>query len=155
MGFSLVGFIIVVVIMIPNLLYIKYPPKELPTDLKDVSILYTILERSGQGAFFIILIVSKNNYQDPKLNILFLLMFICIIVYYYLWLRYALRGTYFSQLFEPLWIIPIPMAIFPVLAFGFAALWGSSIYLGAAVVMFAIGHFTNSWNNYKRSKDKN
>jgi hypothetical protein len=41
------------------------------------------------------------------------------------------------------------MAIFPVFAFGFAALWGKSIYLGLAVIILAIGHFVNSWYTYK------
>ena len=50
--------------------------------------------------------------------------------------------------------IPIPMAILPVCAFGFAAIWGQSIWLGMAVVCLAIGHFTNSWHSYQLAKDQ-
>lgn len=45
--------------------------------------------------------------------------------------------------------IIIPMALFPIFAFGFASLWGKSIYLGVFVVLLAIGHFVNSWHTYK------
>jgi hypothetical protein len=40
------------------------------------------------------------------------------------------------------------MAVFPVLAFGFAAVWAQSIWLGAAAAVFATGHFANSWATY-------
>jgi hypothetical protein len=152
MGFSYIGLAILLIIFAPNLLYIKYSPKDIPGNMKDVSILFTALERAGQAAFFIILILSKNNYQNIKVNMWFVLMMLSIVIYYGLWIRYVVKGKYFSLLFSPLWIIPIPMAIFPVLAFGFAALLGKSIYLGITVVVFAIGHFANSWNSYIRTK---
>ncbi len=47
-----------------------------------------------------------------------------------------------------LWLIAIPLAVFPVLAFGFAALWGRSPLLGVAAVVLAIGHWAVSWNTY-------
>jgi len=152
MGFSSIGLAIILIIFAPNLLYIKYSPKDIPDDLRAVSGVFTALERVGQTAFFIILILSKNNYQNIKINIWFVLMVISITVYYGLWIRYITKGKYFSLLFKPIWRIPIPMAIFPVLAFGFAALLGKSIYLGLAIVVFAIGHFVNSWNSYIRTK---
>jgi hypothetical protein len=152
MGFSSMGLAIVSLIFAPNLLYVKYPPKDIPKGLKDVNMFFTLLERVGQTAFFIILVLSKNNYKNTKANIWFILMVISIIVYYALWIRYVIKGKYFSLLFKPIWIIPIPMAIFPVLAFGFAALLGKSVYLGITVIIFAIGHFVNSWNSYLRTK---
>lgn len=152
MGFSSIGLTIILIIFAPNLLYVKYSPKDIPNDLKDVSVFFTMLERGGQVAFFIILVLSKNNYQTIKINMWFVLMVINIIGYYALWIRYVIKGHYFSLLFKPIWIIPIPMAIFPVLAFGFASLLGKSIYLGIAVVVFSIGHFVNSWNSYMRTK---
>jgi hypothetical protein len=76
-------------------------------------------------------------------------MVLCIIAYYSLWIRYVIKGKDFSLCFKPLGLLPIPMAIFPVFAFGFAALWEKSIYLGLAVIILAIGHFVNSWHTYK------
>jgi len=39
--------------------------------------------------------------------------------------------------------------VFYIIAFGFAALWGKSIWLGIAVAVFAIGHITMSWHCYR------
>jgi hypothetical protein len=54
----------------------------------------------------------------------------------------------FSSLWLPFLFIPIPLAVIPVCAFGCAALWGRSLWLGAATVILAIGHITVTWISY-------
>jgi len=76
---------------------------------------------------------------------------ICIVAYYGLWIRYVVVGRGFSSLFSFI-SIPIPMAILPILAFGFIAMWGKSIWLGVASIVFAIGHIANSWYTYSYVK---
>ena len=152
MGFSIIGLLIAIFILIPNLLFVIFPPKNIPDGLKDAGIIFTLLERIGQVGCIVILSISLHNYQNLNIDIWFGLMVLCIIIYYSLWIRYVIKGHDFSLCFKPLMFLPIPMAILPVLAFVFAALWGKSIYLGIAVVLLAIGHFTNSWNTYKLTK---
>ncbi len=149
MGFSIVGLFIAASIYIPNLLFIIFKPQNVPKGLKDAGILYTALERIGQVGSLIILIISKDNYEGLNINIIFILMILCIISYIFLWVRYIIKGHNFLLLFKPLVLIPIPMALFPVFALGFASLWGTSIYLGVFVVLFASGHFVNSWHTYR------
>jgi hypothetical protein len=149
MGFSIIGLLIAVFIFLPNVLFIIFPPKNVPDGLKDAGIVFTVLERIGQAGCLVLLVMSKENYQDVIINRWFVLMVLCIIAYYCLWIRYVVKGHYFSLAFMPVLLLPIPMAIFPVLAFVFAALWGKSIFLGSAVVLLAIGHFVNSWHTYK------
>lgn len=149
MGFSIIGLCIATFIFLPNLLFIIYPPKNVPKELMDAGILFTVLERIGQVGCIVILVISKVNYQNISIDYCFTLMVLCIIAYYSLWIRYVIKGKDFSLCFKPLGFLPIPMAIFPVFAFGFAALWGKSIYLGIAVIILAIGHFVNSWHTYK------
>lgn len=149
MGFSIIGSLIAVLIFLPNLLFIIFPPKNVPAKLKDAGTIFTVLERIGQAGCLVILGISKENYQNVNIDIWFILMVLCLILYYGLWIRYVVKGHDFSLAFKPFLFVPIPMAIFPVLAFGFAALWGKSIYLGIAVVLLAIGHFVNSWHTYK------
>lgn len=153
MGFSLTGLIIIIVTLFPNLLFIKYPPKNAPLNLSDASPVLTVIENIGRYAFFIILIFSKSNYQNAKINLWLIFIIITILCYYCLWIKYVIKGKYFYLLFEPLWFIPIPMAVFPILTFGFTALWGKSIYLGFAVLIFGIGHLINSWNSYIITKN--
>ncbi len=152
MGFSITGFIIAAVIFAPNLLFIKFPPKNAPEGLKDAGIVFVVLERAGQAGCLVLLSILKDNFNGLTLNVWFVLMIICIIAYYCLWIRYILVGRTFALLFQPLAGIPVPMAIFPVLAFAFAALLGRSVCLGVAVIILAMGHFANSWHTYKQLK---
>ena len=149
MGFSIKGLIIVAIIFAPNLLMFILPPKSIPQNIKDDGPIFTVLERIGQAACFILVIMSKENFESATYNIWFVLMSLCIGIYYCLWIRYIVKGREFSFLFKPLSFIVIPMAIFPVVAFGFMAIWVKSIWIGIAVSIFAIGHFANSWSNYK------
>jgi len=151
MGFSLIGFLIAISILAPNLLMIIFPPLNTPPELKDAGIIFTVLERIGQISCITLLIISKNYFENRPVNVWFILSALCIIAYYGLWLRYVIAGKDFTLLFE-FYFVPIPMAVLPILAFGFIAIWGKSVWLGSAVVIFAIGHIANSWNTYNLMK---
>jgi hypothetical protein len=75
-------------------------------------------------------------------------MLTCIVIYYGLWFRYIRSGQEFSSLWRSFLLIPIPLAVIPVCAFGFAALWARSLWLGTASVILAIGHITVNWISY-------
>jgi ABC-type glycerol-3-phosphate transport system permease component len=64
--------------------------------------------------------------------------------YYLGWLRYVLRGRHFALLFSPMWGIPLPMAVLPVIYFGAASGLLRSWPLAVATVVFAIGHLAVS-----------
>lgn len=149
MGFSLIGTILAMSIFAPNLLMIKFPPKNVPNNIKNEGIIHTLLERIGQVGCIGILVTSRDHFQNLKFNLWAVLIALSIAAYYCLWIRYVVKGQDYKLLWEPVWYIPIPMAVFPVCAFGFAAVWGNSIWLGIAAVCFAIGHFANSWQSYR------
>lgn len=153
MGFSFIGLIIGILIILPSILFmVKFPPKNTPTNLKDVNILFTILEKVGQAGCLTVLVIFHDNFSGQQLNIWILLSILSILMYYGVWIRYVVKGQEYIWLGKPLYIIPIPLAIFPICAFGFTAIWGKSIMLGIATVILSIGHITISWNNYKQTK---
>lgn len=152
MGFSVIGTLIAIAIFIPNLLIIKFPPNNAPKDLKDVGVIFTILERVGQVGCIVILVISRENFEKLTIDIWAVFMGLCIIIYYFLWTRYVVKGQEYKLLWKPLGFIPIPMAVFPVGAFLFAAALGKSIWLGILVIFLGIGHFANSWHSYKELK---
>lgn len=154
MGFSLIGSLIAIIILAPSMLMIIFPPEPFPVGLQDAGKIFTLLERAGQLGCIGILVVSRDAYTEVNYGIWAVLILLFIAVYYGLWIRYVVQGRAFRLLWEPFVGIPIPMAILPVCAFGFAAIWGESIWLGLAVVCLAIGHFTNSWHNYQHAKDQ-
>ncbi len=150
MGFSIIGAIIGASIILPSILfYAIFPPKNIPSAQVKQSKLFEALERIGQMACLAILLFSRESFVNRGINPALLLMAICIIIYYGLWARYMIMGQEYKLLWQPLIFIPVPMAVFPVLAFSFAALWGQSILLALAAAALAIGHINISWNSYK------
>ncbi|MEK3662679.1 hypothetical protein NSQ29_24255 [Paenibacillus sp. FSL F4-0236] len=154
MGFSLLGTLMALILLAPSLLMIKFPPENVPSGLRDAEPIYTLLERAGQLGCIGILAMSQDNFQQVKLGVIAVFIVLFIAIYYGLWIRYIVKGRQYKLLWDPLGIIPIPMAVLPVCAFGLAAIWGKSIWLSIAVVCLAIGHLANSWHSYKYTKDQ-
>lgn len=149
MGFSSIGTLIALSIFAPNLLMIIYPPKGLPASRKKERMIYTLLERIGQVGCIGILVISQDSFQRVRFSLWVVPIALSIAAYYCLWIRYVVKGQEYKLLWEPVGYLPIPMAVLPVCAFGFAAVWCNSIWLGVAVICFAVGHFANSWNSYQ------
>lgn len=150
------AFIIDVWTLFPNIMFSKkFPPKNIPESTKDVPIVFIIMELIGQWDCFGNMIFSNGNLKLNNINAFMILMIICILIYYGLWIRYILHGQDFLFLWKPFLYIPIPLGVFPVFIFGFAALLGNYISLGISTVIFAIGHFTVGWNSYKKVTENN
>ncbi|MFA9380096.1 MAG: hypothetical protein ACERKO_03445 [Acetanaerobacterium sp.] len=151
MQFSWIGLWIAAAILLPNLLFVFFAPRNVPKGLRDLHPAFTVLENGGRAAVFAILILfAGGGFASP--DVWLALMCLCIAVYYALWLRYLRGKREFTCLFSPLWFIPVPMAVFPVLAFAFAAAWGRSLPLGIAVAVFGVGHLAISYDTYLKVK---
>lgn len=147
MAFSWTGLIMMLLIMLPSIAFaLLFPPKNMPEKPGRPRMVFVILERVGQAGC---VILSMFTELPIALSAWSALCLICLIVYYSLWIRYIAKGKDFKWLFAPFLGIPVPMAIFPVAAFGFAAVWGQSIWLGAASAVLATGHIAVSLNSYK------
>ncbi|WP_010240085.1 hypothetical protein [Clostridium arbusti] len=58
MGFSFIGTLIGILIVLPSILFfVKFPPKNIPANLTNAGVIYTILERVGQMCQFSIIIL--------------------------------------------------------------------------------------------------
>lgn len=64
----------------------------------------------------------------------------CLVLYYALWGRYLVTGRAGAALYRPLWRVPVPMAVVPVLVFLGTAAWLGNGWIAAAAAIFAIGH---------------
>lgn len=76
-------------------------------------------------------------------------MVLSLLIYYGCWLRFFVNKRDYALLFKPLWMIPIPMAIMPVIYMFFASSMLDSYLLLIATLIFSIGHIPVSYNNYK------
>lgn len=140
MGFSIVGLLIALAVLAPNALLLAFPPEGGIPKMTDAGIVFTVLERAGQVGCLALLAFSGTAPLDGWL----IGSVACILAYWALWARYVVRGRHFGDLYSRVWFMPVPMAVFPVLAFAFAALWLGSPWLAIAVLALAIGHLANS-----------
>lgn len=133
------------------LLILCLPPKNKPAAEPDGKMVWVVLERAGQVGCIVALCTATGFYYG-KNQIWMSGMIACICIYYTLWGRYLVKRRDYAVLFMPFAGIPVPMAVFPIGAFLFAACWGESIWLGVATVLFGIGHIANSLRCYRQIK---
>lgn len=59
--------------------------------------------------------------------------------YYALWARYLFAGRDGTTLYRPLWALPVPMAVLPVVVFLSTAAWLSNPWIAVAAGVLAVG----------------
>ena len=150
MGFSLTGLIMAFLLIIPNILYFIFPAKNKPQDINNnVSKLFLIIEKIGQIMCIIILIFSKDNFSLKGINVWNILYLVFVALYYGVWLRYVVNDGEYKYLYSPVFKIPFPMIITSFLALLFASIYGGSILLFIAVLIYGLGAYFNGYYHYK------
>ncbi|MCX8129463.1 MAG: hypothetical protein N3I35_05105 [Clostridia bacterium] len=147
------GILVPIAIAIPNLLSLVLPPVNIPKNLPKESKPFVILERLGQIGVFLTPLFYKFDLSSKINTIFFVLMVLCLFVYYTGWARFFIVKREFSVLFAPLWGIPDPLAISPILAFVFASKVLDSLPLFIAALVLAAGHIPITINLYKKTKN--
>lgn len=150
MGFHFRGLIITLLILLPNLFFFLIPPRHIPESLSKAPVWLTVLERIGQiGCFAMPLVFGKQIARQP-IDFWVALMALCLLIYYICWIRYFAGGRDFSLLYTPLWIIPVPMALFPVIYFLLLGLWVLSPLFLIPAALLALGHMGVSLHMYSQ-----
>ena len=140
MGFSPWGLVVAVAMLAPSLILWVWPPRT-PMPVAQVPGILVGLERVGQ-----VLCVIVASFMPPGAVVpgWAAPMLLAIVGYYALWARYFVRGRTAKSLYEPWWIVPAPLAIFPVVGFVSAAGWLSSPWLALSAAILAAGHIPAS-----------
>jgi hypothetical protein len=146
----LMGWLIPLLVLLPNVLMVRFPPTERPEDASGVNRWLEALERLGQAGVFVIPCFYRVRVQGAMASVSLVVMALALVCYYRGWLRYVQQGRRYALLFAPMWGIPLPMAVMPVIYFGAAAALLRSWSLAAATVVFAIGHLVVSAHEQRR-----
>lgn len=144
------GWLIPLLVLLPNLLMVRFSPAEKPEGASGVNRWLEALERLGQAGVFVIPCFYRIRIQDAIASVSLSAMTLALVGYYLGWLRYMQQGRRYALLFAPLWGIPLPMAVMPVIYFGAAAALLRSWPLAAATVVFTIGHLAVSAHERRR-----
>lgn len=150
------GGIITLAVLLPNLLMLLLRPVGVPPrpEKKDGLMKFMeVIERTGQaGSFLIPFFYPLPALREASVDAL-VVMALALLFYYVCWARYALKGHRFVLLYAPMFGVPLPMAVSPVVYFAAAAIFLRAMPLAIAVGLLAIGHLYVSYCEWKRCQD--
>jgi len=139
-GFSLFGLITAIAVLAPNFLLLAFPPLSERMIPRTPALLIGV-ERAGQALCLVVPVITAAG----TLSWWWLLaVAVAVTGYHLLWVRYLLRGRMMVDLYRPLWNVPVPMAVLPVLVFLFCAAWLNNPWVAGAAVVLAAGHIPSS-----------
>jgi len=147
------SLVIPLMVFIPNLLWVLLPATNKPSSKEINDPMYlTILENMGRVGVTIIPLFYLIILDNALKYFYLITMIVFLAVYYFCWVRFFLGGRNYTLLFMPLWRIPIPMAISPIIYFILSAILLKSIPMLIAALLLAIGHIPISYRDYQRIK---
>ncbi len=153
-GFSLGGLLVLVAILAPSLLLAVRPPADPWPAPRSAGTMVDVAEHTGQVVVCVLLVLVEPAWEDADLGwssgwagartVLLVIAAVCAVLNYVPWVRYLRGGRRLTDLFRPLWGLPVPSAVLPVGVLACVAVVGSDWWLAAATAVFAVGHVANS-----------
>lgn len=140
MGFSPIGLIVGLAVLAPTLLLLWLPPRT-TSPPPAIPALLSWLERAGQA---LCLVVPAITEPGPLVGWWSAPAVMALLGYYALWARYVFTGRDQATLYRRWWVIPVPMAVLPVIVFLSTAGWLSNGWIAASAVLLAAGHLPAS-----------
>ena len=139
-GFSYVGFVFMLMLIVPNLIWTKCQPIEY--DFKNENKVLLVFERFGQvGVTGTALMLSDFNIHGwSGWSFWLIAAFVLMILYECWWIRYFKSSRTWKDFYRNFYGIPVTGATLPVASFFFLGLYGRVIWLIASVIIFGIGH---------------
>ncbi|MDL2233449.1 hypothetical protein LJC63_07710 [Ruminococcaceae bacterium OttesenSCG-928-L11] len=133
LGFSWVGLIAVVLIMLPNLMYLfGAPPNDILGDNSAISMFWNVLENIGRFGLMITLCFVINRTTPTRNRVVTIAAICSLLAYYALWIAFFV-GRYSG-------ISLVGMAVFPSAFFLLTAWRQRNVFAFAFAMLFAIVH---------------
>lgn len=150
-GFSYIGFIFLLMLMIPNMLWSKNKPKDYDRYVKNENKVLHLFERIGEVLVTCIsLLFSDFNINEiTNWSSILLIALMLMILYELYWIRYFKSHKTMKDMYSNFLGIPVAGATLPVLAFLLLGLYGKNIFLIIATMILGIGHIGIHLNHQK------
>lgn len=139
-GFSYVGFIFILMLSIPNFIWIKNQPKGYTAENESKILL--MLERTGEIlTTCCALLFSDFNLQKWSNWTWWLIAaFVLMLMYEVWWIRYFKSKHSMADFYSSFLGIPVAGATLPVMAFFLLGIYGKVIWMLIACIILAVGH---------------
>lgn len=150
-GFSYMGLLFLLMLMIPNIIWSKNKPKDYDTYVKNENKILLLFERFGEVfvTCLSLIFADFNINKISKWSIVLLVAFLLMILYEIYWVRYFKSEKTMKDMYSSLLGVPVAGATLPVFAFFLLGIYGRNILLVIATVILGIGHIGIHLNHKK------
>ena len=154
LGFSYVGLIFLIMLMVPNIIWGKNQPKDYDKYVKNENKILLLLERIGEvGNTCLALIFSDFNINTiSSWSIILLIAFLAMVLYEIYWIRYFRSEKTMKDMYSSILCIPVAGATLPVIAFFLLGVYGKNIPLIVSTIILGIGHIGIHLNHKKEAE---
>ncbi len=140
LGFSYTGLIFLLMLIIPNLIWVRHQPKGY--NYQNENKILLIFERVGQVLVTCTaLVFSDFNLRPWSIWTLWLLAAVILMIMYECWwLRYFKSQKRLKDFYSSFCGIPVAGATLPVMAFFLLGIYGRVVWLLISTAVLGIGH---------------
>ena len=141
-GFSYVGLIYLILLIVPNLIWTKNQPKDYNEYAAKENKVLLIFERVGEALVTCAALIFTDFNLRPWTDWSWWLVvsFLFMVLYEIFWVRYFISEKTMKDFYKSFLGIPVAGATLPVIAFALLSIYGKNFVLGGAVVILGIGH---------------
>lgn len=141
-GFSYVGLIFLVMLMVPNLLWTKCQPEGYKDYVNRENKILLAFERIGEALVTVLVLIFRDFNLSPlsPWSLWLAGSFLLMVLYEVWWVRYFRSKRTMADFYSGILGIPVAGASLPALACLLLAVYGKKPLLFAAGVFLGIGH---------------
>lgn len=140
-GFSYVGLIYLIMLFVPNLLWVKNKPEGYEEYAGSENRILLAFERIGEVLVSVsVLIFSDFNIRKTYWCIWLAVSFVFMLCYEAYWIKYFKSKRAMKDFYSSFCGIPVAGATLPVCAFFLLGIYGCNVFLLISVVILGIGH---------------
>lgn len=150
-GFSYVGLIFLLMLIVPNMVWAKNQPKDYDKYVVHENKILLAFERAGEVLVACMaLIFADFNFRKEGLWLLWLAAACVLMALYEIyWIRYFRSEKTMRDMYSSLLGVPVAGATLPVLAFFLLGVYGKNIFMIISALVLGIGHIGIHWNHRK------
>lgn len=155
-GFSYVGLIFLLMLMVPNIIWSKNKPKDYDEFAKNENKVLLAFERIGEVAVSgLALIFSDFNINGiSPWSAILLAAFLLMVLYEIYWIRYFKSEKTMRDMYSSILGMPVAGATLPVAAFLLLGVYGKNPLLIISTVILGIGHIGIHLNHKKEAEQQ-
>ncbi len=150
-GFSYIGFLFLLMLMIPNIIWSKHKPKDYDIYVKNENKILLLFERIGEVLVtcFALIFRDFNINNISCWTAILLIAFMIMVLYEIYWIRYFTSPKTMKDMYCSFLGIPVAGATLPVVAFLLLGIYGKNVFLILSTMILGVGHIGIHLNHRK------